>query len=151
MAWWLVTNCVASVAIRLRDETVAAALFSLIAPYAHLNASVANSVSLGSASLVLGQLATALGDWDTAEERFDDALKFNIRTRQHVWTARTRLEFAKMLSARAKRADRTRADELLRLALVHAKDLGLADVEIKATQSSANYDVKAGRRRRVGP
>ena len=124
--WWLITICMSHAAIAIGGTALAADLYTLLRPYAHRNASTAGAVSFGSASLVLGQLAAFLGRHADAESHFEDALAFNLRTRQRVWTARTRFHYAEMLLTQGAPADVERARDLARIALADARELGMS-------------------------
>jgi hypothetical protein len=68
-------------------------------------------------------LANALGDWSAAEAHFEYALHMDERLRAWPWLAHSRHEFAVMLSARNRKADRARAADLLSNAAAAAKEL----------------------------
>ncbi len=129
--WWLTTVCMSVVAIRTDAADVAAALYALLSPYADRNAATAGAVSFGSASLFLGQLAEYLGQHSQAELHFEDALAFNIRTRQRVWIAHTRVHYAEMLRTRGVANDVDRARELARIAAADAQEIGMPDLASK--------------------
>ncbi len=126
--WWLTTVSMARVAVATGATDVAANLYALVLPYADRNAATAGAVSFGSASLVLGQLAGFLNQSTQAEQHFQDALAFNLRTRQRVWAARTRFHYTEMLLARGAGADAHSARELARVALADAREIGLPDL-----------------------
>jgi class 3 adenylate cyclase len=86
----------------------------------------------GSVSLYLGLLATTVGDWSDAEARFAAAAATHQRIRAPILLACTRLEWARMLLARAEPKDGDRADEFLHQALATARELGLAKIEREA-------------------
>jgi hypothetical protein len=88
----------------------------------------------GSVSLYLAMLAATADDWPEGETRFAAAAATHERIRAPIWLARTRVEWARMLLARAKPGDAERADELLRQALGAARDLGLANIERGAVE-----------------
>jgi hypothetical protein len=114
-------------------------------PYAARNAANAGAISFGSAALVLALLVASLDDLVAAEEYFESALSFNVRTRQRVWIARTRFHFAEMLLARGADRDVERAHELARVALADARELGMPALE--ATLSGAPFARAAGHSR----
>jgi tetratricopeptide (TPR) repeat protein len=126
--WWMLTHCMARVAIRLGDRNGATALYETLLPYAHLNAIAANSISFGSASLVLGELAAMLERQDEATTHYETALSFNARTRQRTWATHTRLRYAELLLRRDVGEDASYAMQLLRLALPDANDIGMQKV-----------------------
>jgi hypothetical protein len=92
----------ALVASHLRDATRAEALHALLAPYADQIDTVAGLVA-GTVAHYLGLLATTLGRFDEAEDRFTSATATHARIGAPTWLARTRLEWARMLIDR--RAD----------------------------------------------
>jgi DNA-binding NarL/FixJ family response regulator len=69
-------------------------------------------------------LATVLGDWERAESHFEAALALNRELGARTWLAHTRHEFARMLLARGRAADRAAASGLLRDALALAREIG---------------------------
>jgi tetratricopeptide (TPR) repeat protein len=83
----------------------------------------------GSVAFYLGLLCRTTGDWEAAEEYFASAAATHQRTGARPWLARTRLEWARMLLARAGPGDPERADGLLRQVLATARELGLAKIE----------------------
>jgi class 3 adenylate cyclase/tetratricopeptide (TPR) repeat protein len=118
----------AEVCAHLGDRQRAKELHALLAP--HAGQVVAQTVAaLGSVSHYLGMLATTLGRYDEAEERFVAAAALHERMRAPGWLARTRLEWARMLLARREPGDADRAGELLVLALDTARQLGQGGVE----------------------
>ncbi len=84
---------------------------------------------IGSVSFYLGLLCTTIGDWPAAEQYFAAAAATHERVGAPAWLASTRLEWARMLLARAEPNDSDRADELLHQALATARELGLAKIE----------------------
>jgi tetratricopeptide (TPR) repeat protein len=87
------------------------------------------SITIGSASRHLGQLATTLGRLDEAADHFEAALEMNGRTGARPWLGLTATDYARMLRARGAGGDRERADELTAHALELASQHGLAIVE----------------------
>jgi hypothetical protein len=126
--WWLTTVCMSRVAASTGAPEVARDLYDAMLPFAARNASVAGAASLGSAALYLGQLAAYLGDQVAADAHYTEALAFNVRTRQNVWAARTRVHYAEMLQARGSGADLQRARELVRVATSDAREIGMPGI-----------------------
>jgi class 3 adenylate cyclase len=91
----------------------------------------------GSISLYLGLLATTVGDWPDAEARFAVAAATHERMGAPVLLAYTRLEWARMLLARADLGDAERAEGLLAQALATARALALRKIEAEATELRA--------------
>jgi tetratricopeptide (TPR) repeat protein len=125
-SWWFTHVFMAFTAIATGEADVARAAYTAILPFAERNAANASAISFGSAELVLALLAEHLGDLAAAEQHFDRALAFNIRTRQRTWTARTRFHYASMLCARDAAGDRERARDLIRIARADAYEIGMA-------------------------
>ena len=121
----------ALVSAHLRDTTRAAVLNDLLAPYAD-HVDVLAGVVVGTVAHYLGLLATTLGRFDEAEERFTAAAATHERIDAPTWLARTRLEWARMLLDRRGAGDAERARELLAQALTTARELGLGNVERRA-------------------
>jgi class 3 adenylate cyclase len=92
----------------------------------------------GSVSLYLAMLAAAAGDYSQAEAEFAAAAATHDRIRAPIWLARTRLEWARMLLARAGGDDLEQANQLLLEALETARKFGLARLEQDATELVAS-------------
>ena len=89
---------------------------------------------LGSIAFYLGLLAATVGDWRDAEARFAAAAATHERMGAPGWLARTRLEWARMLLARAESTDVERARDLLGKARAAASEFGLTSIEQQATE-----------------
>jgi hypothetical protein len=79
----------------------------------------------GSAELFLGLLATTTERWDDAERHFDAARATHEQMRSPPLVAHTDHEHARMLLARGRPEDRTRAHDLLTRAATTASTLGM--------------------------
>jgi hypothetical protein len=77
-------------------------------------------------------LAATAGDFLQADTEFAAAAATHERIRAPMWLARTHVEWARMLLARAEPGDRDRAGDLLRPAIATARALGLARIEREA-------------------
>jgi class 3 adenylate cyclase len=88
----------------------------------------------GSVALYLAMLAATAGDHTQADAEFAAAATTHDRIRAPIWLARTRVEWARMLLARAEPKDVERAHGLLAEALATASELGLAKIERDATE-----------------
>jgi hypothetical protein len=88
----------------------------------------------GSVSLYLAMLAATVGDYTQAEAEFAVAAAIHDRVRAPIWLARTQLEWARMLFARAEPKDLERAHDLLTQAWTTAREFGLARLEQEATE-----------------
>jgi class 3 adenylate cyclase len=129
----LTLSAAVAVAAFLGDRPRASVLHHLLVPYADQIAGVA-ALWLGSVAHYLGLLATTLGRFDEAEERFAAAEATHDRIGAPIWLARTRLEWARMLVSRRGPGDAERARGLLDQALATATELGLGWVEREARQ-----------------
>ncbi|HEV3364835.1 MAG TPA: hypothetical protein VG795_11990, partial [Acidimicrobiia bacterium] len=133
---WLVfmVEC-AWVTSRLGRKDCVAPLRSAMAPYADqlMIGSFAGWIG-GSVSLHLAMLAATAGDYAQADTEFAAAAATHDRIRAPIWLARTRVEWARMLLARAESNDVARAHDLLGRALTTASELGLAKMEREATE-----------------
>jgi tetratricopeptide (TPR) repeat protein len=110
-------------------------LRSRLEPYADqlVVISLAGGIT-GSVAFYLGLLSTTSGEWQEAEAYFTTAAATHERIGAPTWLARTRLEWARMLLARAEPEDGERAHDLLRQALATARDLGLVNIERGAVE-----------------
>ena len=86
----------------LHHERGAAAIHHMIEPYSDLAAGH-SLLFAGGFSHALGLLATTLGHYDEADDRFTAALALHERLDAPVWLARTRLEWGRMLAQRGLR------------------------------------------------
>jgi class 3 adenylate cyclase/DNA-binding CsgD family transcriptional regulator len=123
--YWLPTTLRwAEVAARLGAAGPAATLAEALTPYAHLALGFVAQPSL-SVAHHLGLLATVLRRFDEADGRFADAAAVHERIGAPHWVARTRLEWARMLSARRQAGDVDRARALAEQARSAFRSLGL--------------------------
>jgi DNA-binding CsgD family transcriptional regulator len=79
----------------------------------------------GAADRYLGMLATTLSDWEVAEGHFDSALDLNRRMGADPWLAHTAYEYGRMLLARGRAEDASRAAPLLTDAAALAERIGM--------------------------
>jgi uncharacterized protein HemY len=86
----------------------------------------------GPVALYLGVLAATVGEWDHADTYFTTAAAIQERIGAPTWLARTRVEWARILLARAEAQDAEEANDLLRQALTTARELGLPIIEREA-------------------
>ena len=132
---WLVTLTTLALACApLGDTRRAGILYDQLAPFAQRNVvhDLLRTYS-GSVSLHLGLLAEALGRLDAAARHFEDAVEMNTRIGGRPFLARTQHEYARMLLARGRTADRRRAVALLDQALACSQELGLDEARTKRT------------------
>jgi class 3 adenylate cyclase len=133
---WLVfmVECARTTARLGRKEWVPQ-LRSAMVPYADqlMVAAFAGWIS-GPVSLFLAMLAATAGDYAQADAEFAAAAATQDRIRAPMWLARTCVEWARMLLARAEPNDVERARDLLHQALTTASGLGLARLEQEAEE-----------------
>jgi DNA-binding SARP family transcriptional activator len=124
----------AEVAATLGDAPRAEALFSrLERASGHLIVAAAGVACIGAADRFLGMLAVTCGRHDEAERLFERALDLEERLGLPPFVARTRLWFARALTARGD-TDRARAEASASRLL--ADELGMAGVSVAASQLS---------------
>ncbi len=129
--WLYSMAMLAEVCADLGDRPRGARLYERLSPHRDLVA-IGGPLALGSVHHALGRLASILGRYDDAQEHFAEAARMHTDFSAHVWLARTRLEWARMLLARRQAADAEQARELLDQALATAGELSLANVERRA-------------------
>jgi hypothetical protein len=133
-AAWLMfgTEC-AWVCARLGRDDCVPRLRAMLEPYAEqLVVTAFAGWVTGPVAFYLGVLATTVGDWENAEAHFTSAAATHERIAAPTWLAHTRVEWARMLLARAEPGDGERAHDLLHQALATARELGLANIERQA-------------------
>jgi tetratricopeptide (TPR) repeat protein len=140
--WMASLTYLVDVCTFLEDRTRAASLYRLLLPYAGRNVVVGSAAACyGALSRYLGALAATLGRWDEATQHFEDALAMNERMDARPWLAHTQHQYATMLLARDQSGDpstssgqaREKARELLKAALVTARELGMRALEERLT------------------
>ena len=125
MFWTITLGVLAEIVVAVGDERTAAAIYPRLLPFADRNVAATVDISLGSASRLLGGLATVLGNFDDAERHFDEALRHHAAWGAEAWTAHTLYAKARMLAARGA-ADLPAARDLLAAADSIAQRLGMA-------------------------
>ena len=132
--YWLVAMTDwAAVAAHLGDARHAERIEAALRPYA---AQAVPFVVTPTPSVAhhLGLLATTLGHYDEADQRFREALAIHERIGAPHFIARTQVERAAMLLRRAEPGDDPQARELLGQALRTARELGLNRLERRSVQ-----------------
>jgi class 3 adenylate cyclase len=110
-----------------------ATLYSLLLPYAKHNVQCGGAVACwGSFSHHLGILAAAMSQWEAGEGHFSEAAGMHERLGAKVLLARTRLEWATMLTARGRAEDVGRTRDLVDAVLTEARRLRLHVLERRA-------------------
>jgi DNA-binding winged helix-turn-helix (wHTH) protein len=108
-------------------------LYQKLLPYRHRYGVVGYAViCLGSVARTLGMLAARMGEWDFAQDHFQEALAANRKIRSPLWVARTQYDYARALCARAARGDRSQARDLAQCSLSSAVRLGLVNLATNA-------------------
>ncbi len=131
--WLIAVTLLAEVCGALGDGARAGELYALLEPYAGRNVVVGRAATCnGSASRLLGILAAARRDWDTAEGHFKQALEMHAAMGARPWTARTQVAYAQMLLGRGAPTDIAAAGELLADAVVLADALGMVALAERA-------------------
>jgi DNA-binding CsgD family transcriptional regulator len=109
----------------LGNEAAAALVYPELEPFAGSNLMIGQLVACyGSVDRYLGMLAATLGEWERAEQHFEQALLLNRQMGALTWLAHTDYEFARSLLARGDRAP-PRAAALLSEAGRLAEQIGL--------------------------
>ncbi|HEV3363540.1 MAG TPA: AAA family ATPase [Acidimicrobiia bacterium] len=128
LTWLRFVAQLATICARLGDTGRASILHGLLAPHSEQAAS-SGGTWFGAVAHHLGLLATTLGRFDEADQRFARAEELHEKFGAVPWTARTRLEWAEMLVRRNGPGDAERARGLLAQALDAAADLGLGTID----------------------
>jgi tetratricopeptide (TPR) repeat protein len=129
----IAVTLLAEVCGALGDADRAGELHALLAPHGGRNVLVGRAASCnGSASRLLGILATVLGHWDEAETRFAEARAMHVQMGAKPWLARTELAWAEMLLARGEPGDEAAARERLAEAIVAADAIGMVALAERA-------------------
>jgi tetratricopeptide (TPR) repeat protein len=124
--WQTCLSFLSDVCAFLEDRQRARELYQLMLPYEPLTVVVGNSVACnGAASRSLGQLAAVMEKWDLAERHFQHAIELNTNIKALPWLARTRHQYARMLSARGGQGDAEEAQNQLTHALAMARLLDM--------------------------
>jgi DNA-binding CsgD family transcriptional regulator/tetratricopeptide (TPR) repeat protein len=127
LTWLSSATMLAEVCAFLGDARRAATLYGLLLPYAERVVVVDHAIACsGAVSRTLGLLAAVLGWRDEAERHFGHALALHERLGARPLLARTRYEYARLLLAEGRPAERERAWALLDRALDVARELGMA-------------------------
>ena len=103
--WLIAITVTAEVCGALADPVHADELYTLLEPYAGRNVIVGrNATCNGSASRLLGVLASARGEYALAERHFEEAQQMHVSMGARPWHARTQVAYAEMLLRGAARA-----------------------------------------------
>ncbi len=129
--WLSIITALAVTAARLRDRASADVLIALMTPYADQVAGT-GPLWFGPVKRFLGMLAGMQERFEAAERAFEAAATMCERLGAPLWLARTRLEWARVLGARAGPGDEELGQRLLREALATARRLGSVQIELGA-------------------
>jgi tetratricopeptide (TPR) repeat protein len=128
MCFWLL----AEITAKLDDHRRAAALYGMLLPYRTRCAIVPMAFIGGSVERSLGLLAGTAGLYDEATDHFEAALIANERMGLRPWVAHAQHEYARLLLARGRTGDRSRARDLLARSVDTARALGMAALRTRA-------------------
>jgi len=106
--------------------------YGLLEPFYDRLSMTAAAYCTGSVSRGLGMLATLVGDYAAAEQRFEFALKHNARLGARPFHASTAQAYAQMLARRDAPGDAARRRSIARLASEEARELGMPHLEARA-------------------
>lgn len=126
----------------LGDVKRAATLYEMLLPFDGRTVVVGGATACyGAAARYLGMLSTIMSDWPAAERHFEGALALDARMGSRPWLAHTKCEYARMLLAREREADRQPALALLDQALAASQEMGMAYLGQKVTVLQAQYEL----------
>jgi DNA-binding NarL/FixJ family response regulator len=94
---------------------------------------------------VLGQIASAAGWWDEANEHYRSAVDIASRAGARTELARSSLEWARMLASKAVKSDQQRARELLDQASMTFQELGMEPFMAQATELATRLKARSPR------
>jgi DNA-binding CsgD family transcriptional regulator len=124
--WLASLTYITDACVALRDETVAALVHPELAALAGRNVMIGHLVAYyGAADRYLGMLAATVGEWEQAEQCFEQAIEANRTMGAMTWLAHTYYEYARMHFDRGAE-HRRRAEPLLADAERLAREIGMA-------------------------
>lgn len=135
--WLTAMATISDACVFLGDARRAAVLYELLAPFGHRNVTDIGVLCLGSAARCLGRLAAVLGEWETAEGHFNDALRMDRHVGGRSLVARTQHEYAEMLLQRARPGDAEKALQYLEPALMAYEQLQMHTAHDRASHLKA--------------
>ena len=131
-AWRPTGLAYASLAAAHLDETSAASIYALLAPFDGQWMMLAPEVVYGPAALALARYAIAAGRTDTARNHFEDALAAAEQARAPFYHGRAAVELAELLLQHGTPDDAERAHALAAEAAGIAEQHGMADLARRA-------------------
>lgn len=132
MYWLMCSWILAEIVAKFADPRRAATLYALLLPYRGRCALVPMAFNGGSLERSLGLLAGTASRYEEAADHFEAALVANQRIGARLWVAHTEHEYARLLLARGRAADRPRALDLLGRAVDSARALGMTALLARA-------------------
>jgi DNA-binding winged helix-turn-helix (wHTH) protein len=124
---WITSHALLCTACRLLDDAEhATVLYRKLEPFGDRMAVVGlYGFCAGVVHRCLAEFATVFGDFERAERHFVRSVEDNARLGAHVWTAWSRIQYARMLLLRAGRGDQGLAFEQISKAVSYARARGL--------------------------
>ena len=102
--WLASLTYIADACAALGDAAVAALVYPELEPLSGTNVMIGQGVACyGSADRYLGMLAATVGEWERAEQHFEDAIALNRQMGTSTWLAHAEYEYARCLLARGGR------------------------------------------------
>jgi DNA-binding CsgD family transcriptional regulator/tetratricopeptide (TPR) repeat protein len=124
--WLASLTYLADTCSAIGDTRMAELVYPELEPYGGTIVMIGYGVACyGAADRYLGMLATTLGEWNLAKERFEAALEVNRAMGAWTWVAHTCYAYARMLLARAGDECRPEVARLLTEAAVLAERIGM--------------------------
>ncbi|MGX7829481.1 BTAD domain-containing putative transcriptional regulator [Actinokineospora sp. 24-640] len=123
--WAHAVGVLALCAVELGDATTAAAVASLLTPYAELTCGTGYRSFVGTAAFHLGRLSVVTGDWDGAERYLSAAIAQLSTRRARPWIAVAQQSLAEALVNRGRMGDLRAAAALRTEATWTLSSLGL--------------------------
>ena len=120
--------CASETCVRLGDTARAAQLFALLLPYEGLAVTISHLCYMGSVSHYLGILAGAMGAFDEAEIRLNNALATYRRIEAPPFSCTTQLGLAQMLRDRRAQEDQELSHSMLLTVEETAARLGMCRI-----------------------
>jgi class 3 adenylate cyclase/tetratricopeptide (TPR) repeat protein len=136
VTWLIAMIAYAEVATQLSEPNSASMLTELLHPWSD-QVGFDGATTVGSVAHSLGALAAVLGRYEEAEQYFAEATAINGRVGSAFFSARTELEWGRMLVARSAPGDLDRARELFERARATGADRGYGVVEQRAGRALA--------------
>jgi len=134
----MVLHHLAEATAALSDTAVAKGLYDLVLPYSGQLLTFLSLAVVGAADRAIGQLATVLGRYDEAEDRYEAALTLEANFGARALVPRTQYWYARMLAERDDTGDRTRAKALLDECVTTTAELGMSILERQARELLAD-------------